>query len=76
MKFSDAQKQMLASMKQSFAAESFGSFEETYESLMSRDVENKKLVLDQVSSLYKLQSADTKEQYSGTFFEKTEEVPW
>ena len=60
MKFSDAQKQMLASMKQSFAAESFAAFEETYESLMSRDVENKKLVLDQVSSTYKLHAAQTK----------------
>lgn len=48
MRFSEAQKQMLASIKQSFETQSFDDFEKTYESLETKDVENKKLILDQV----------------------------
>jgi len=48
IKFSDAQRQLLASLKVNFNAESFANFEETFENLLSRDVENKKLILDQI----------------------------
>jgi len=48
LKFSDAQKQLLASLKLTFKEESFASFEKTFDSLVSHDLENKKLVLDQI----------------------------
>ena len=35
--------------RQSFSSGSFESFEETYEGLISKDPENKKLILDQVN---------------------------
>ena len=35
--------------RQSFSSGSFESFEESYESLATRDPENKKLILDHVS---------------------------
>ena len=48
LKFSDGQKQLLSSLKQNFQEDNFGNFEKTFESLVSQDTENKKLVLDQV----------------------------
>jgi len=53
LKFSDGQKQLLSSLKQNFQEDNFGNFEKTFESLVSQDTENKKLVLDQVLSLDK-----------------------
>ena len=51
LKFSDGQKQLLSSLKQNFQEDNFGNFEKTFESLVSQDTENKKLVLDQVLPL-------------------------
>jgi len=48
LKFSDGQKQLLSSLKQNFQEDNFGNFEKTFESLVSQDTENKKLVLDQI----------------------------
>jgi len=48
MRFSEAQKQLLAAIRQSFSSGSFESFEESYESLATRDPENKKLILDHI----------------------------
>ena len=48
LKFSEGQKQLLSSLKQNFKEDDFGNFEKTFESLVSHDTENKKLVLDQV----------------------------
>ena len=48
LKFSEGQKQLLGSLKQNFKDENFGNFEKTFDSLVSHDTENKKLVLDQV----------------------------
>lgn len=48
MKFSEAQKQLLTAIRQSFSSGTFESFEETYEGLVTRDPENKKLILDQI----------------------------
>ena len=55
MRFAEGQKQMLNSLKQNFSQKteegesSFSNFETLLESLTSMDLENKKLVLDQVS---------------------------
>jgi len=48
IKFSEAQKQLLAALRVNFKTDSFAFFEETFESLLSKDVENKKLILDQI----------------------------
>jgi len=48
LKFSEGQKQLLSSLKQNFKEDDFGNFEKTFESLVSHDTENKKLVLDQI----------------------------
>jgi len=48
IKFSEAQKQLLAALRANFKTDSFAFFEETFESLLSKDVENKKLILDQI----------------------------
>eukprot|EP00090_Calanus_glacialis_P013654 TRINITY_DN2230_c0_g1_i1.p1 TRINITY_DN2230_c0_g1~~TRINITY_DN2230_c0_g1_i1.p1 ORF type:complete len:654 (-),score=223.35 TRINITY_DN2230_c0_g1_i1:66-2027(-) len=48
LKFSEGQKQLLGSLKQNFKDENFGNFEKTFDSLVSHDTENKKLVLDQI----------------------------
>ena len=54
MRFPEGQRQMLNSLKQNFSQQtegesSFNNFETLLESLTSMDLENKKLVLDQVS---------------------------
>ena len=48
LRFVDGQKILLNSLGQNFPAGNFDSFEETLDGLTSHDVENKKLVLDQV----------------------------
>eukprot|EP00092_Neocalanus_flemingeri_P011999 GFUD01012936.1.p1 GENE.GFUD01012936.1~~GFUD01012936.1.p1 ORF type:complete len:653 (-),score=159.55 GFUD01012936.1:48-2006(-) len=48
LKFSEGQKQLLGSLKLNFKDENFGNFGKTFESLLSHDTENKKLVLDQI----------------------------
>ena len=48
LKFSEGQKHLISSLKQSFKEENFSSFEKTFDSLVSQDADNKKLVLDQV----------------------------
>jgi len=48
LKFSEGQKQLLGSLKLNFKEENFSNFEKTFESLVSQDTENKKLVLDQI----------------------------
>jgi len=47
-KFPEAQRQLLAALRQGFAAGGFGVLEEAYEALASRDAENKKLIVDQL----------------------------
>jgi len=48
LKFSEGQKHLISSLKQSFKEENFSSFEKTFDSLVSQDADNKKLVLDQI----------------------------
>ena len=51
MRFAEGQKQMLNSLRQNFSQDaegSFTSFETVLEGLATRDIDNKKLVLDQV----------------------------
>jgi len=49
LKFSEGQKQLLSSLNHAFfKEEKFSSFEKTFEGLASHDLENKKLVLDQI----------------------------
>lgn len=48
LKFSEGQKQLLASLKVAFKEENFSTFDKTCDSLASHDLENKKLVLDQI----------------------------
>ena len=51
MRFAEGQKQMLNSLRQNFSQDtegSFTNFETVLEGLTTRDIDNKKLVLDQV----------------------------
>ena len=51
MRFAEGQKQMLNSLRQNFSQDtegSFTNFETVLESLTTRDIDNKKLILDQV----------------------------
>ena len=55
MRFAEGQKQMLNSLRQNFSQDaegSFADFEIVLEGLITRDIDNKKLVLDQVRTLY------------------------
>ena len=47
-RFPEAQRQLLAALRQGFAGGGFGALEEAYEGLVSRDTENKKLIVDQL----------------------------
>ena len=54
MRFAEGQKQMLNSLRQNFSQDaegSFTNFETVLESLTTRDIDNKKLVLDQVPTV-------------------------
>ena len=54
MRFAEGQKQMLNSLRQNFSQDaegSFTNFETVLEGLTTRDIDNKKLVLDQVPTI-------------------------
>ena len=61
MRFAEGQKQMLNSLRQNFSQDaegSFNNFETVLESLTTRDIDNKKLVLDQVPTVSRVICVD------------------